>query len=163
MRQRVLAKMAAMVVFGAGAAFGMGAAMVAAQEQVDPPPALSKQEQAFAEKLSGAALVGRFTVDGKEADAKEERYEISKVSKLRDDYWVFNSRVKYGTTDVTVPITLKVLWAGDTPMISMTDLAIPGLGTFTCRVFFHEDRYAGTWQHGEVGGHMFGRIEAAKP
>jgi hypothetical protein len=52
-------------------------------------------------------------------------------------------------------------FAGDTPMISMTDLAIPTLGTFTARVFFHSDRYSGTWQHGEYGGHMFGKIEKA--
>jgi hypothetical protein len=58
-------------------------------------------------------------------------------------------------------MTLPIAWAGDTPMISMTDLAIPGLGTFTCRVFFYGDRYAGTWQHGKVGGHMWGMIERA--
>jgi hypothetical protein len=27
------------------------------------------------------------------------------------------------------------------------------------RLFFHGDRYAGTWQHGAIGGHMWGRIE----
>jgi hypothetical protein len=37
------------------------------------------------------------------------------------------------------------------------------MGTFTARVLFYEDRYAGTWQHGKVGGHMFGKIEKAKP
>ncbi|MEX1094448.1 MAG: hypothetical protein WED34_00270 [Planctomycetales bacterium] len=154
MQRRFLAGWAMLVV-------GTLAATAAAQEQPAAPPVLSDQERAFAEKLSGATLVGRFTIDGKAEQApKAERYEISKVSKLRDDYWVFNARVKYGDKDVTVPITLKVLWAGDTPMISMTDLAIPGLGTFTCRVFFYGDRYAGTWQHGDVGGHLFGRIEA---
>lgn len=140
------------------------------QDAPQPPAAASDStdrdalEKAFEEKLSGCALVGVFSVDGKAQDAEKpprpERYEISKVTKLRDDYWTFNARVKYGKTDVTVPITLKVLWAGDTPMISMTNLTIPGLGTFTCRVFFYEDRYAGTWQHGNVGGHMWGKIES---
>jgi hypothetical protein len=33
------------------------------------------------------------------------------------------------------------------------------MGTFTARVFFYGDRYAGTWEHaGRGGGHMFGRI-----
>jgi hypothetical protein len=142
----------------------------AKQDAPQPPAAASDStdraalEKAFEEKLSGCALVGVFSVDGKNQDAEKpprpERYEISKVTKLRDDYWTFNARVKYGKTDVTVPITLKVLWAGDTPMISMTNLTIPGLGTFTCRVFFYEDRYAGTWQHGNVGGHMWGKIES---
>jgi hypothetical protein len=44
-------------------------------------------------------------------------------------------------------------------MIMLTDLEIPGVGTYTARVFFYEDRYAGTWQGGRVGGHMFGRVE----
>jgi hypothetical protein len=45
-------------------------------------------------------------------------------------------------------------------MILMTDATIPGMGTFTARVFFHGDEYAGVWSHqGKGGGHMFGRIE----
>jgi len=34
------------------------------------------------------------------------------------------------------------------------------LGTFTVRLFFYTDRYAGTWQHGERGGYISGRIES---
>ena len=45
-------------------------------------------------------------------------------------------------------------------MVMLTDYSVPALGTFTARVLFYDDRYAGTWQHGqEVGGHLFGRIE----
>ena len=40
---------------------------------------------------------------------------------------------------------------------------LPGLSTFTVRVFFYGDRYAGRWQHGAVGGHLSGRIEKRKP
>jgi hypothetical protein len=75
---------------------------------------------------------------------------------------VFLARIKYGKNDVKIPITLQVLWAGDTPMISMTDITIPGMGTFTARVMFHGDRYAGTWQHGKVGGHMWGMIDKSE-
>jgi hypothetical protein len=52
-------------------------------------------------------------------------------------------------------------WVGDTPMIMMTDSSLPGIGTFTVRLFFYEDRYAGSWQGGDHGGLMFGRIERA--
>lgn len=133
-------------------------------EEPQKEPELNELEQKFVEQLSGVALIGTFTIDGKgeNQSLKSERYEIKQISKFRDDYWIFNARVKYGELDATLPITLKVLWAGDTPMISMTDLAIPGLGTFTCRVLFYEHRYVGTWQHGKVGGHMFGRIEKLK-
>jgi hypothetical protein len=33
------------------------------------------------------------------------------------------------------------------------------VGTWTARVFFYGDQYAGTWAGKSVGGHMFGRIE----
>jgi hypothetical protein len=62
---------------------------------------------------------------------------------------------------VTLPIPLEIKWAGDTPVITLTKLAIPGLGTFTSRVVIYEGRYAGTWQHDRVGGHLFGKIEKA--
>ena len=67
--------------------------------------------------------------------------------------------MKVGENEIDVPIPIKVYWADDTPVMSLTDLTIPGVGTFTARVMFHGDRYAGTWQHGEVGGHMWGLVE----
>jgi hypothetical protein len=57
---------------------------------------------------------------------------------------------------------LEIKWAGDTPIITLTNMAIPGLGTFTARVLIYDNRYAGTWQHGPVGGNLFGKIEKAK-
>ena len=43
-------------------------------------------------------------------------------------------------------------------MVSMTDLGLPGLGTYTARVAFYHDSYAGMWWGGKHGGIMFGRI-----
>lgn len=120
-------------------------------------------ETKLAETLTGAALVGTFSVDGREG-AKPERYEIASAKKLEGDNWVVTARIKYGDNDVSVPLVVKMLWAGDTPILTLDDLTIPGLGTFTSRVMFHGDRYAGTWQHGDHGGHLWGKIQkAAKP
>lgn len=130
------------------------------------PAKLSREEleKAFAERLSGAVLVGNFSVVGKEKPASPERYELKKVSKVQGDFWQFEARIKYGQTDVTVPLVLKVVWADDTPMITLTDATLPGLGAgFSTRVLFDNDRYAGTWQHGKVGGHMWGTIEKEVP
>lgn len=138
----------------------------AAKEGDEPVKKLDKPEleKQFSERMANTVLAGRFTIDGMpDKPASEERYDIESVTKLRGDQWTFLARIKYGKNDVKLPITVKVLWAGDTPMVSLTDLTIPGMGTFTSRVIFYEDRYAGTWQHGPVGGHMFGRIEKAKP
>src|SRR5215204_1179809 len=124
------------------------------------PASLPDAERQFIERMSGASLVGRFTIAGREdRPARPERYDLSSVEKVGDDLWRFNARLRYGDVDTTLPIVVPMRFAGDTPMISITDLTIPTLGTFTARVFFHGDRYSGTWQHGEFGGHMFGKIE----
>ena len=124
-----------------------------------PDPAREKLEKEFAAKLTGAVLVGHFTVEGEDKPPAEERYEINKVSKLTGDMWLFTARVKFGDKDVTVPMPLPVKWAGDTPVISVTKTTIPGLGTYTARVLFYGDHYAGTWSGGDHGGHLWGRIE----
>jgi hypothetical protein len=113
------------------------------------------------EDLTNVQLIGRFTVTGREdREAKPEEYTISSAIKLPDgDMWLIKARIKYGDKDTTVPMPLEIKWAGDTPIITLTNLAIPGLGTFTSRVVLYENRYAGTWQHGKVGGHLFGKIE----
>ena len=124
------------------------------------PASLSDAERAFVQRMSAASLVGQFTIAGREDRAgRPERYDISSVEKVGEDQWRFNARIRYGDIDTTAPVVVPMRFVGDTPMISMTDLAIPGMGTFTVRVFFYDDRYAGSWQHGEFGGHMFGRIE----
>jgi hypothetical protein len=125
-----------------------------------PRRSLNDLEQRFTDQMHGAALVGRFTIAGREdRPASPDRYDISSVEKLAGNDWRFNVRIRYGSVDATLPVVVTMLWAGDTPIIEMTDVTIPSLGTFTARVFFHGDRYAGTWQHGQFGGHMFGRIE----
>ena len=44
-------------------------------------------------------------------------------------------------------------------VVSVTDLGLPGLGTYTARVVFYRDSYAGMWWGGKHGGNLFGRIE----
>lgn len=142
-----------LVAFGAGwlvAKTGMGEAM--------DPATLPAVERDFAARMNGAALVGRFTVAGREDRTAADRYDIYSVDKIGDDQWRFNAKI--GETGLTVPVVVRMTFVDDTPMIVMTDTTIPGMGTFTARVFFHGDQYAGTWSHvGSAGGHMYGRIE----
>ena len=122
--------------------------------------ALSPNEQRFQEMLSGVTLTGHFTITG-ETDSdnlREEKYTIAKVSKLSGDYWLFFTRVQYGGRDVTRPLKLEVKWADDTPIITLTDLELPNLGTYTARVIIYRGQYAGTWSGGKYGGHLFGII-----
>lgn len=124
-------------------------------------PTREELEKQFSEQLSGATFAGQFSVAGQKEGAAPhmERYTLARVSKVSGDTWQFEARMQYGQLDVTLPLRLEVKWADDTPVISLTDLTIPGMGTFTSRVLVYGDRYAGTWQHGKAGGHLWGRIE----
>ena len=114
-------------------------------------------EKQFQESLSGVVLTGHFTM-GRDDKLREEKYTIEKVSKIKGDLWLFQARIQYGSRDVTLPLPLRVEWAGDTPVITLTDLAIPGVGTYTARVLIYRGQYAGTWAGKGYGGQLFGRI-----
>jgi len=127
----------------------------------------AKQKALFAkfEKLmTNVKLVGKYTIVGKPVDKlPTEEYTIVSAKKLKaGDKWLLQARIKFATYDLTVPLQLDIKWAGDTPMITLTDFTIPGLGTFSARVLFNKNKYAGTWTHGKVGGHMFGVLKAGK-
>jgi hypothetical protein len=118
----------------------------------------------FQKLLTGAKMNGMFTVDGRPMDKlSAEQYAIEKVEKQPDgDWWLITARITYGEKDFSLPVPVEVKWAGTTPVITLDKVTLPGYGTFSARVVFHGDRYAGTWQHDDKGGHLFGKIELAK-
>ena len=117
----------------------------------------------FREKMKGVRFSGFFTMTGRDVPPMEETYEIQSVQKFgEEDLWIFTARVKYGKKDVVLPMPLPVKWVGEVPVITMKDLAIPGLGTFSAHVVIDGSKYAGTWAHGKVGGHLYGTIEKMK-
>jgi len=115
-------------------------------------------EKKFQETMSGVTLVGSSTRLNKPGLAGDEKYVIDKVSKMTGDVWLFQAHLRFGSHDLTVPLPLTVKWAGDTPVITLTDLSIPGLGTYTARVLIYRDQYAGTWSGKNEGGQLFGRL-----
>ncbi len=119
----------------------------------------SDQATRLAEYLNGCKFVGKFTIDGQDS-AKTEEYTISKCEKLAEaDMYRLTARIKYGDIDSELPLELPIRWSGNTPVITLDNFWIPAMGTFSARVLLHGDRYAGTWQHGDKGGHMFGKIQ----
>lgn len=124
-----------------------------------PIEALDTRERAFVERMRNVVLDGSFTMDGREAPPRPDRYEIAGVAKVGDGLWRFDARMVHEGMDLTLPIVVPMEWIGDTPVVMLTDYTIPSVGTFTARVFFYGERYAGTWQHGdEIGGALFGKI-----
>jgi hypothetical protein len=114
--------------------------------------------------LEGARLVGQFSVVGTDGTVarppQADQYAVSRLERDAEGRWIFNVSMSYGTQQHTMPVPVTIEWAGDTPMITMTEQTIEGLGTFTARVLLYEGLYAGTWKHGQFGGHMWGRIES---
>src|SRR5262245_58425771 len=144
----------ALVLFGGGwlvGRLGIGA--------VVDPASLNDAERQFIDRMRDVSLVGSFTVAGRDGPPRGDRYDISSVEKVGTDLWRFNATMQCCGVNGALPIVVPMRWVGDTPVIMMTDMTLPGVGTFTVRVFFYGDRYAGTWQHGNTGGHMSGRIE----
>ncbi len=115
----------------------------------------------LANYLSGTKWTGQFSLDGMDNEnlTKEEYYILSAEKMEEGDYWKLVARIKYGTHDLTVPLPLEVKWAGETPVITVDKMAVPGLGTFDARVLIRRGKYSGTWAHNDVGGHLFGEIE----
>jgi len=122
-----------------------------------PNAAIDPQKQ-FEQMMTGAVLVGHSTLDGRQGLSGEERYAIDRVHKLAGDVWMFEARVKLEGHEIPLPIPVNIKWAGDTPVIEVTDMSIPGMGTYTARVVLYRDRYAGTWSGKDPGGQLFGAI-----
>jgi hypothetical protein len=139
----------------------LAASLVARAQEAKPTEA-----ERFAElekTLSGAALVGHFTVTGgREMTPRTERYDLGEVKHLEGENWLITSRIRYGGNDVSIPLTLPIRWAGDTPVITVDDMAFPGLGTYTARVMIYRDHYVGFWTGKDHGGHLYGVIERGK-
>ena len=123
-----------------------------------PDADVAGREKKFKAMMTGVTLVGHSTRLNQEGLFGEEKYVIDSVSKLTGETWLIHARLQYGSRDLPVPVPVTIKWAGDTPMITLTDLTLPGLGTFTARVLLYGDQYAGTWSAKDHGGQMFGKI-----
>jgi hypothetical protein len=151
------------------ACFALFAATTSALAQAPPTdsaPAATEAEReaALAQMLSGATLEGSFTTSGRGQDGARltrDKYTLGEVKKLDAGNWLFPVRIQYADKDLTLPLSLPIVWAGDTPVVVVEGVGIPGLGTFSARVLFFHDHYAGYWQHGEVSGNLFGVIHRA--
>jgi hypothetical protein len=123
------------------------------------PTPQDELDRKFQEMMNGVTLVGRSTRWSDDRVAGGEKYVIEGVSKLTGDTWLFKTRFTCcGQTNISVPIPVTIKWAGDTPVITLTDLSIPGMGTYTARVLLYRDQYAGTWSGAKGGGQIFGKI-----
>ncbi|MHC5110269.1 MAG: hypothetical protein ACYTHJ_10365 [Planctomycetota bacterium] len=127
---------------------------------------MPKRELDFKNMMTGAILDGTWQMtmgdplkpDTRLTDPKPEKYTISKVDRGAEDYWIITARIQYADKDVEVPVMVRVVWSGDTPVITVDNLPIPMIGTYSARVMVHGGFYAGTWFGKGYGGVLSGKI-----
>lgn len=127
-----------------------------------------KLEKEFQEAFTNATLEGIWQMTGEGGlkasapltDPKPDKYTITSATKSGGDNWIINARIQFGDKDVAFPVPVRVVWAEDTAVITLNDLAVPMIGTYSARVMIHKGFYSGVWYCNEknYGGVMQGRI-----
>jgi hypothetical protein len=162
-----------LLTLGAAASLVAIAPIASAQESKEtreaaptkPKPTQEELEAKFKATLTKATLSGRWcgVKDGKLTPEKEDKYTIVSVNKLGGDAWIIHSRIQYGNKDFVAPIPVQVKWAGDTPVITVDNVAMPGGGnSYSARVLIYNKTYAGTWSGGDHVGLLNGMITNKK-
>ncbi len=130
--------------------------VVAAQKPLPSDP-----EERFKALFTKATLTGRWA-RLKEGVLGEERagdkYTILSVVKRDGDNWTVNAKMKYGEKELIIPVPVRMKFTGDTAVLTVDELAIPGGGTYTARLMIFERTYSGTWKDQRGGGMLYGTI-----
>ncbi len=94
-------------------------------------------------------------------EPRPDTYSILEAHKAEGDWWLLRVRIQYEAVDAVVPIRLRVLYAGDTPVLTVDNFTMPGGNTYSARVMIHGGFYAGTWTGPGCGGVLSGQIVRA--
>ena len=136
-------------------------AMTFAADKTNAIPDRAALEAKFKETMASCVFNGRWCLvkNGALGEERREKYSIEGATKSGGDVWLIYARIQYGDKDVKVPVPVQLKWAGDTPVITLDKVSIPGLGTYSARVLVYENTYAGTWSAGDHAGMLHGVIE----
>lgn len=123
-------------------------------------------EREFEQTLTGATLVGIWQMTSGEglagraplSEPRTEKYTISAVRKLDAERWAVTARIQFADKDVDIPVPVRVVWAEDVPIITLDELWLPMLGSYSARVMVHRGFYSGTWFGKDYGGVLSGQI-----
>lgn len=129
-----------------------------------PAPTREELEAKFTATMQKATFTGRWCLiqDGALTPEKEEKYTILGARKLEGDSWMIGTKMQYGGREIVAPLPVKLKWAGDTPVITVDKMTIPGGGTYSARVLVYDQTYAGTWSGGGKTGLLSGTISNEK-
>ena len=80
--------------------------------------------------LAHATLTGRWCMirNGQLGTNQADKYTIQGIEKVSGESWMLHAHIQYGQRDVIAPIPVRIQWAGDTPVLVVDNLGIPGGG-----------------------------------
>ena len=122
-------------------------------------PEVEAAEAAFQTMLKEATLTGRWCLvkDGALTPEQQDSYKLKGAEK-KDGKWSISASMTYAGKEISIPVPVKVEFAAGSPVIIVDKLWIPGGGTYSARVVFHDDTYAGVWSGGGMRGLLSGFI-----
>jgi hypothetical protein len=129
-------------------------------------PSPGDPEERFKTLFTNAYLSGRWAAlkDGQLGEEKTgDKYNIVSVTKGNGDKWIVNAKMKYGDKEIVMPVPVQMKFVGDTAIMEVNNLAVPGGGTYTARLMFYERTYSGTWKSPRGGGMLYGTITNESP
>lgn len=158
-----------MVIWLATASVVLSVFTTQAQDAANPPkvaiqstePTPEELEAKFRDTLHNVTFKGRWSSirDGQLGPGRDEEYSIVEVSKLGGETWIIRARIKYGDREFVAPLPVQVKWAGDTAVITVDALAMPGsTNAYSARVLIYDEAYAGRWSGSGYGGLLNGVI-----
>ena len=126
-----------------------------------PKPLPADPEERFKVLFTKAYLSGRWAslkdgVLGEQRDG--DKYNIVSVTKGEGDKWTVHAKMKYRNQEMVMPIPVRMQFSGDTAILIVDNLMIPGGGTYTARLLIFERTYSGTWKSQRGGGMLYGTI-----
>lgn len=139
------------------AGFLLGFAIPAGSQEAD----IAALETAFAASLKNATLTGSWipVSGGSAGEQKKDSYRVVRAAKVEGDRWEIVSLMRRQGQEIEVPIPVTVKWAGDTAVMILDNAATGGGKSYSARVLFHNDRYAGSWwASDEPGGLLSGVV-----
>lgn len=126
-------------------------------------------EEKFIAMLKNATLQGSWApVQQGQLGAEKgnDRYRIARVEKVDGEKWSIVSVFNAGGKQIEFPISASVKFAGDTAILILDNVRTgPGKATWSARVMFHDDVYAGRWwetANRAHGGTIAGTITRAE-
>lgn len=139
----------------------VGLCFSSAQENAKSAPNQAELEAKFKELLTDCVFDGHWCMsnNGKLSEEKAEKYTITGATKSGGEVWLIYAKMQYRGKEVSVPVPVQVKWAGDTPVITLDKVTIPGMGTYSARVLLFEKTYAGSWSAGDHGGMLHGIVQ----